>query len=58
MAPHRRQKNVLLKNDPMYEKYLEVGLPKAVVAHEMIMEEDAISTISMDPDGPSPRFLK
>ena len=58
---------VLLKDDPKYQKYLKmikVGLPKEAAAHKMVSEnccstaEEALNILNMDPDGPSPDYLK
>jgi hypothetical protein len=58
---------VLLKDDPKYQKYLKmlkVGLPKEAAAHKMVSEsaaasaEEALSILNMDPEGPSPDYLK
>ena len=58
---------ILLKDDPKYQKYLKmvkVGLPKEAAAHKMVTEnccstaEEALAILNMDPDGPSPEYLK
>ena len=66
-AAKAAQPMVLLKDDPKYQKYLKmikVGLPKEAAAHKMVTEnccstaEEALAILNMDPDGPSPDYLK